>query len=50
MVCLISGFRWAFYGVGDVSVQISLLATLGFFFGCLAVAGWIFKTGYRLKN
>ncbi|WP_303718612.1 ABC transporter permease [Brevundimonas naejangsanensis] len=50
VVYLISGFRWAFYGVGDVSVQISLLATLGFFFACLAVVGWIFKTGYRLKN
>jgi ABC-2 type transport system permease protein len=24
--------------------------TLGFFFACLAVVGWIFKTGYRLKN
>src|SRR5690606_37280098 len=50
VVYLISGFRWAFYGVGDVSVQASLLATLGFFFACLAAVGWIFKTGYRLKN
>ena len=50
VVYLISGFRWAFYGVGDVSVEISLVATLGFFFACLAVVGWIFKTGYRLKN
>ena len=50
VVYLISGFRWAFYGVGDVSVEISLAATLGFFFACLAVVGWIFKTGYRLKN
>ena len=32
VVYLISGFRWAFYGVGDVSVGISLTATLGFFF------------------
>ena len=50
VVYLISGFRWAFYGVGDVSVGLSLTATLGFFFACLAVVGWIFKTGYRLKN
>ncbi len=50
VVYLISGFRWAFYGVGDVSVGLSLTATLGFFFACLVVVGWIFKTGYRLKN
>ena len=50
VVYLISGFRWAFYRVGDVSVEISLAATLGFFFACLAVVGWIFRTGYRLKN
>jgi len=49
VVYLISGFRWAFYGVGDVSVGISLAATLGFFFTCLAIVGWMFRTGYRLK-
>ena len=49
VVYLISGFRWAFYGTSDVGVAISLLATLGFFFACLAVVGLIFKTGYRLK-
>jgi ABC-2 type transport system permease protein len=50
VVYLISGFRWAFYGTSDVSIEISLLATLGFFFTCLAVVGWTFKTGYRLKS
>lgn len=50
VVYLISGFRWAFYGVGDVSVGISLGATLGFLFLCLAIVGWMFKTGYRLKS
>jgi ABC-2 type transport system permease protein len=50
VVYLISGFRWAFYAMSDVSVGISLLATLGFFLVCLSVVGWIFKTGYRLKN
>jgi ABC-2 type transport system permease protein len=49
VVYLISGFRWAFFGVGDVPVAISLAATLGFFFILLAVVGWIFKTGWRLK-
>jgi ABC-2 type transport system permease protein len=50
LVYLISGFRWSFYGVADVSVGVSLAATLGFLGLCLATVWWIFKTGYRLKN
>ena len=50
IVYLISGFRWSFYGQSDVGIEVSLLATLGFFGLCLLVVGWIFKTGYRLKN
>ncbi|HEX8308679.1 MAG TPA: ABC transporter permease [Allosphingosinicella sp.] len=50
IVYLISGFRWSFYGVGDVPVGISLAATLGFLLLCLAAVAWIFKTGYRLKS
>lgn len=49
VVYLISGFRWAFFGVGDVSVAVSLAATAGFFAICLAGVVWIFRTGYRLK-
>jgi ABC-2 type transport system permease protein len=50
VVYLISGFRWSFYGNADVAVWVSLTATLAFFFVCLAVVAWIFKTGYRLKS
>lgn len=50
VVYLISGFRWAFYEAADVSVRTSLSITLLFAAVCLAVIGWIFKTGYRLKN
>jgi ABC-2 type transport system permease protein len=50
IVYLISGFRWSFFGKGDVAVEISLTATLIFLLICLAVVGWIFKTGYRLKS
>jgi ABC-2 type transport system permease protein len=50
VVYLISGFRWSFYGTADVAVGVSLAATLGFFFACLAIVWWIFRTGYRLKN
>ena len=49
VVYLISGFRWTFYGQGDVSIGVSLLATASFFAVCLAVVMWMFKTGYRLK-
>ncbi|GAC1620983.1 MAG: ABC transporter permease [Nevskia sp.] len=50
VVYLISGFRWSFYGVSDVSVAVSLAMTCVFLALCMAVIGWIFRTGYRLKN
>jgi len=50
IVYLISGFRWSFYGVGDVPASISLAATIGFLMLCLGVVAWIFRTGYRLKS
>lgn len=50
VVYLISGFRWSFYGIADVSVMISLIMTLAFLALCLGAIAWIFKTGYRLKN
>jgi ABC-2 type transport system permease protein len=50
VVYLISGFRWSFFGTGDVAVGVSLAATLGFFALCLAVIAWMFRTGYRLKR
>jgi len=49
VVYLVSGFRWSFYGVGDVSVAASLGFTAGFMALCLGLLWWIFKTGYRLK-
>ena len=50
MVYLISGFRWSFYGISDVSVGVSLSMTLAFFLFGLIVVAWIFRTGYRLKT
>jgi ABC-2 type transport system permease protein len=50
VVYLISGFRWSFYETADVAVGISLAMTVGFLLVLLLVVGWIFKTGYRLKN
>ncbi|WP_166260164.1 ABC transporter permease [Marinobacter salicampi] len=50
VVYLISGFRWAFYGVSDVHVGISVGMTLFFLIACMASVWWIFKTGYRLRS
>ncbi len=50
IVYLISGFRWSFFEISDVRVDLSLGATLLFLGICLTIVWWIFKTGYRLKN
>ncbi len=50
VVYLISGFRWSFFGLADVSVEISLSMTVLFLTVCLVTVWWIFKTGYRLKS
>lgn len=50
VVYLISGFRWSFFGVSDVSVGLSLAMVLLFLATCLAIVWWMFKTGYRLKQ
>ena len=49
VVYLVSGFRWSFYGTGDVDVGVSLAFTGAFIAACLAVLTWMFRTGYRLK-
>jgi ABC-2 type transport system permease protein len=50
VVYLVSGFRWSFYEVSDVSIQLSLFMVLLFSAVCLATVWWMFKTGYRLKQ
>ncbi len=50
IVYLVNGFRWAFYGIADVNVWISLGMTLSFLTVCLVIIAWIFKTGYRLRT
>ncbi|MDI1350931.1 ABC transporter permease [Aquabacterium sp.] len=50
VVYLVSGFRWCFLGQADVDVGTSLGMTLAFMLASLAVVGWIFKTGWRLKR
>jgi ABC-2 type transport system permease protein len=50
VVYLISGFRWSFYGISDVNVQVSLGMILAFLLLCLGVVWWIFRTGYHLRT
>ena len=50
VVYLIDGFRWSFFDTADVGVGWSLAMTLVFLTLCVLVVGWMFRTGYRLKN
>lgn len=50
IVYLISGFRWTFFGRGDVGIEFSLLFVSGMLVVCLGIIGWMFRTGYRLKK
>ncbi len=50
VVYLVSGFRWSFYGVSDIPVQISITMIIVFSVTFSMIIAWIFKTGYRLRN
>jgi len=50
VVYLVSGFRWSFFEVSDVSVWTSLTMILVFLALCLVAVAWILKTGYKLKD
>ena len=50
VVYLVSGFRWSFYQIADVSPAVSLVMVGVFLVVFLTIVWWIFKTGYRLKS
>ena len=50
IIYIVSGFRYFFFGSGDVSVWVSLAALAGFIGVCLAIVSWIVRTGHRLKS
>jgi len=50
VVYLVSGFRWSFFEVADVSPTVSLVMTFVFLVICLGIVSWIFRTGYKLKS
>lgn len=47
---LVSGFRWSFFGTGDVSIATSLFAIFLFTVLCVSIIILIFKTGYKLQT
>ena len=50
VVYLISGFRWSFYGQGDVDVRISFTIIVAILVACLALASWMIRSGWRLRH
>lgn len=47
---LVSGFRWSFFEIADVRVEVSLAMIGVFLCLCLLTVWWIFKTGYQIKK
>jgi len=47
---LISGFRWSFYEISDVSVSVSIAMIAVFLILCVLTVWRIFQTGYRIRN
>ncbi|WP_336972657.1 ABC transporter permease [Sphingobium aromaticiconvertens] len=50
VVYLISGFRWTFFGQGDVAIHFTLMFIAAMLLVCIGIIGWMFRTGYRLKK
>lgn len=46
---LVSGLRWSFYEISEVSIMVSLVSISVFTLACFAVVYLIFKTGYKLR-
>ncbi|GGD50444.1 sugar ABC transporter permease [Erythrobacter arachoides] len=50
VVYLVNGLRWTFLGTSDFPIGLSLGATMAFLLVCVGVIGWIFKSGWRLRE
>jgi ABC-2 type transport system permease protein len=50
VVYLISGFRWSFYGKGDVHIAVSFSIILAMMLACLLLITWMLRSGWRLKH
>ena len=47
---LVSGFRWSFFEVADVSLVTSLSTIFLILIGCVSAIIITFVTGYKIKN
>ena len=47
---LVSGFRWSFYEIADVSILTSLITILFFLSTCVLTIIYAFSKGYKIKN
>jgi len=50
VVYLISGFRWSFFGQGDVHVSTSLIIIFLILSVSIACIRWVLLSGYKLKS
>ena len=50
VVYLINGLRFAFYGVSDFNVWVSIISMLGFLIACVVVVSVLLKKGYNIKS
>ena len=50
VIYLISGYRWTFFGSGDVGLEASLAVIGAMLALCIGAVVWMFRTGYRLKK
>ena len=47
---LVSGFRWSFYEISDVSIITSLLTIFFILISCIMIIIYSFKNGYKIKE
>ena len=47
---LVSGFRYSFFGTGEVNIIISIFSISLFILLCIIIIWRIFKTGYKIKT
>ena len=50
VVYLINGLRFAFYGVSDFNIWISIVSMVAFLFICITVVSVLLKKGYNIKS
>jgi ABC-2 type transport system permease protein len=50
VVYLINGLRFAFYGVSDFNIWISISSMVVFLFICIGTVSVLLKKGYNIKS